>query len=250
MPFTLAHPAAVLPLRRWTHLHIAPLIIGAMVPDAPHFLPGRLGLTMPETHSLTGVWTVCLALGYLLLLAAVFLRRPLTALLPHRAHALCLQAVEPFRSGVVPWLLAAPAIVIGAWTHVAWDSATHGFGWIVQHVPVLATALAVGPFQLPLYRLLQYASSVAGLAVMLWWYLRLPSPAGQAAGGDAAPGVRPLLLLLTAAALLVGAVQAVEHYLAAPTIYRTLDVFLTRSLAWFLVFYLLAGLLTPRAQAH
>ena len=41
MPFTLAHPASVLPLRHAPQLRTAPLIIGAMVPDLPYFLPGK-----------------------------------------------------------------------------------------------------------------------------------------------------------------------------------------------------------------
>jgi hypothetical protein len=39
MPFTLAHPAAILPLRGWRYLRTAPLILGAMAPDLPYFLP-------------------------------------------------------------------------------------------------------------------------------------------------------------------------------------------------------------------
>ncbi len=53
MPFTLAHPAAVLPLRRLRLLRTVPLIIGAMTPDMPYFLPWRIAKHIPEyTHTL------------------------------------------------------------------------------------------------------------------------------------------------------------------------------------------------------
>ena len=86
MPFTLAHPAAVLPLRGIRFLRMAPLVIGAVTPDVPYYLPLgpsgrplRLGL---DTHSLGSAFTFDLALGMALLALAVLLREPLTALLP------------------------------------------------------------------------------------------------------------------------------------------------------------------------
>src|SRR5256885_12707008 len=39
----------------------------------------------------------------------------------------------------------------------------------------------------------------------------------------------------------IGAVQATQAFTHTPVIYRTLDIFLTRSLAWFAVLYLVAG---------
>ena len=90
MPFTLAHPAAILPLRS-RYLHTMPLILGAMTPDLPYYAPGNLARFVPETHEFEASYTVCLALGYLALLAIFVLRRPLTALMSPRARWLCLQ---------------------------------------------------------------------------------------------------------------------------------------------------------------
>src|SRR6201981_3072128 len=102
MPFTLAHPAAVLPLRGIRFLRTVPLVIGAVTPDVPYYLPlgpsgrpMRVGLDThslappppgpaapptrvgPATHSLTGACTVALAPGMVLLAVAVLLREPL-----------------------------------------------------------------------------------------------------------------------------------------------------------------------------
>src|SRR5215472_18003188 len=141
MPFTLAHPAAVLPLRGSRFLRTAPLVIGAVTPDVPYYLPLgpsghplRVGL---DTHSLVGACTVDVALGLLLLAIAVLLREPLTALLPARARWLCLQGLEPFRRRAGEWLLAPLAILLGVGSHLLWDSFTHFDGWAVRRIPAL-----------------------------------------------------------------------------------------------------------------
>ena len=106
MPFTLAHPAAVLPLRGLKYLRTAPLIIGAITPDLPYYVPARLAHFGPETHSLTGAFTTCLVLGYAALGCIYLLRRPLTALLSARARWLYLTALAPFSGRPLEWALA------------------------------------------------------------------------------------------------------------------------------------------------
>ncbi len=241
MPFTLAHPAAVLPLRGVARLRTAPLILGAMVPDLPDFLPGGLGRYVRATHAFVHSFTIDLLLGYLALGAICVLQRPLTALLWPRARALCLRALEPFRRPSA-WAWAGPAILLGVWTHLLWDSFTHRNGWIVHHVTALSAPLTLGPYEATVYRALQYLSSLVGLCVMVLWYERLPvRPAGNAAptSRSVAP---PVLLLVVAAAVLIGGVQAVQQFEQLRSVYHTLDILCTDSLKWFAVLYLTAGI--------
>src|SRR5437764_10470447 len=137
MPFTLAHPAAILPLRGLRYLGTAPLVIGAMIPDLPYYMPGRLNILRPETHSLTGSLTTCLALGYAALDAVYLLRRPLTALLSPRARFLCLRALAPFRGRPIEWGRPSVSVVIGVWAHLLWDSFTPNNGSIARRLAVL-----------------------------------------------------------------------------------------------------------------
>ena len=58
------------------------------------------------------------------------------------------------------------------------------------------------------------------------------------------------MTLVAAAAILIGAVQATQAFTHTPVIYRTLDIFLTRSLAWFAVLYLVAGTVVTLEQEH
>lgn len=247
MPFTLAHPAAVLPLRHVRFLRTAPLVIGAMTPDVPYYLPLgpnghplRLGF---DTHSVTGSYTVDLGLGMALLGAAVLLREPLTALLPPRARWLCLAGLEPFTRRAREWLVAPLAIFIGVWTHLLWDSFTHADGWAVRRIPALNDTLTIGWYTGEVFHALQYLSSAIGLTILAVWYARLRVPPQALAGPDSRRAhAGPALLLIGAAALLIGGVEALRYYSHSEgAIYHSLDLLLTRGLAWFVLLHLFAG---------
>jgi len=248
MPFTLAHPAAVLPLRHLRGLRTAPLVIGAMVPDAPYYLPLSHRVAF-DTHSLVGSVLIDLPLAMLLLAAALLLRDPLTALLPARARWLCLHALEPFRQHASQWLLAPLAILIGVWTHLLWDSFTHGDGWIVHRVAVLRQVVTIGGYDIQVCHLLQYLSSIVGLAIVLLWYRGLRAPTTEAAHAARLSHAGPGLLLVAGAALLIGGVEAQLAYSHSDgAIYRTLDVLLTRSVAWFVLLNLVGGTIVTLEQ--
>jgi hypothetical protein len=225
VPFTLAHPAAVLPLHGVRYLQTAPLFIGAVVPDLPYYLPAPL-------------------LGYLLLIAIFVLRWPLTALLAPRARWLCLRALAPFRAHWRPWAFAALGIIAGVWTHLLWDSFTHPDGWMVRRVAALSAPVTLGAYTGPLCHVLQYVSSVVGLLVLAIWYWRLPAPAAVPAGpGATRSAVGPILVLVASAAVLIGGVQATAFFHRTHIIYRSINILLTHSLTWFAVLYLVAGII-------
>ena len=249
MPFTLAHPAAVLPLRRVRHLRIAPLFVGAVVPDLPYYLPGGIvHYVRPVTHAFEHSFTVDLLLGYALLASLVVLQQPLTALVSARARALCLRALLPF-DHPIEWAFAAPAILLGVWTHLLWDSFTHKDGWIVHRVEALSAHVTLGPYDSTVYHALQYLSSVVGLCVLVLWYLRLPTPRVSVGPGAARSAAGPVLLLVVTAALLIGGVQAVESFQHLHSVDRTLNVLLTYTLTWFAVLYLTAGIVLTLEHA-
>jgi hypothetical protein len=247
MPFTLAHPAAVLPLRRIGYLRTAPLVIGALIPDLPYYLPGALRL-QSVTHTFAGSLTVCPLLGYGTLVAVFVLRTPLTALLPARARWLCLRSLAPF-SRLREWLIAPLAIVLGVWTHLLWDSFTHADGWTVHRVAALSAPVTIGPYTGTVCHVLQYLSSVFGLVVLAVWYLRLPAPPPERPAGGR-PSSTPALLLAAAAAIVIGGVQATQYFGRTEDVYHTLEVFLTHGLAWFGLLYLVAGITVTLQAIH
>ncbi|HUA90464.1 MAG TPA: DUF4184 family protein [Steroidobacteraceae bacterium] len=242
VPFTLAHPAAILPLRGRRYLRTAPLIVGAMAPDLPYYVPGSVQRFVPETHEFSASFTIDLALAYLALAGIYLLRRPLTALLTPRARWLCLHALAPLRADRRAWVYAGFAMILGVWTHLLWDSFTHRDGWIVRRVSALSAPVTIGSYTGPMCHVLQYVSSALGLLIMAVWYLRRPAPARAALGhGAARSPAAPILVLAAAAALLIGGVQSIGHYERTQFVYGSINVLLTRSLAWFALLYLVAG---------
>src|ERR1044071_5740990 len=112
MPFTLAHPAAVLPMRRAPLMRAVPLIVGAMTPDVPYYFPWRLARHIPqETHTFLGTFTLDLPMGLAMLLLVWLLRAPLAAPIGPRAQAKCFAALERFGSRLSNWALAPLSIL-------------------------------------------------------------------------------------------------------------------------------------------
>jgi len=157
VPFTLAHPAAVLPLRG-RGLPMPAMVAGAMVPDVPQLL--GLPASRSSTHSLLGVVTVDLVAGvFLVLLWHVVLRRPLVDLAPDPWRGR-LPEVVPLTPGML--VLSAPAVLVGSLTHVLWDAFTHDDTWATDHVAALRADL----LGVPVYTWAQHLTSLLGLAVV------------------------------------------------------------------------------------
>jgi hypothetical protein len=111
--------------------------------------------------------------------------------------------------------------------------------------------VAIGPYTGTVCHVLQYLSSVLGLIVLAVWYLRLPAPPPQAdSRGRARSSAAPALLLAASAAIVIGGVQATEHFARTASVYNTVEVFLTHGLAWFGLLYLVAGITVTLQAVH
>lgn len=172
MPFTFAHPAAVLPLKRLRALDTLPLIVGSVTPDIGYYLPPQIRVYLPAAHSFVGSLTFCLPVALGLLAILVSLQIPMLEPLPDGHRQFVAALIERFRSRRFYLAAAVPSILIGAWSHIIWDSFTHRNRWGVKHLALLEETL-----QLPLigsieiFRVLQYVSSVVGLLVVAIWYM-------------------------------------------------------------------------------
>lgn len=244
MPFTLAHPAAILPLRRLRFLQTVPLIIGSVAPDVPYFFPSRFGRTFfPDTHSVYGSFSVCLPLGMAMLLLLLFLREPLTVMLGPRARYVCLQSVERFYARPLHWPIALLSILVGTWTHLVWDSFTHETGWTAARVAALSAPVSVFGWDTETSHFLQYLSSVFGLAVLGVWFGALILRVPLSEVPTQLPARWLTLSLISAVALAVGVSKALLGW-GAVSYYHLCYLLLTRSIATFAVLYLSAGILT------
>jgi len=162
MPFPLAHPAAVLPLRRFRHLNSSALLIGAVTPDLSYCVEGH-DLDV-FAHTIRGCFGFSLPVGWLAVLIFQTVRDPLVNRLPapHRQALL-----RSFRKPAPAWLAVPLSVLIGAATHVFWDAFTHERGWIAERSSFLQIELfTVGGHHLRICRLLWHISTWAGLFLL------------------------------------------------------------------------------------
>jgi hypothetical protein len=164
MPFTVSHAAAVLPLRRYSSLPLTALMVGSMAPDFGYFFSYEL--SRPLTHSFSGLFIFALPVGLIVWLFYVaVLEKATITLLSDRWHTRFAHT-EAITSSLV--VRASVAILLGAATHLLWDSFTHRGTFVTNAFPVfLRSTPGIG--WLPIYHLLHFLSSVAGLAILIRW---------------------------------------------------------------------------------
>lgn len=154
MPIPIAHPAAVLALRRFCprYFSLSALMIGSLAPDFAYaiddlnkfsrtilFIFGARAenLTYVKeawdwddfSHTLAGTVGFCLPAGFLALGVFLALRSTLVALLPNPHR----EALRPLSMGPKHSVLTyTVSLLAGALTHLIWDSFTN-FGHSIWH---------------------------------------------------------------------------------------------------------------------
>lgn len=168
MPFTLCHPAAlvVLPARLRRTLPLAALAIGTMTPDFEYLL--RLKPLSVWSHTLPGLVIFCLPIGLVTWVAwERIARRPTRELLALRDD----RPRWPLTTRSLA--LAGVAVLIGAASHLLWDSFTHSGRLGAMLVPHLEReAWLIGSYSLRWFSVLQHSSTIAGAVVLGVWFLR------------------------------------------------------------------------------
>ncbi|GAA2893260.1 DUF4184 family protein [Nonomuraea rubra] len=209
MPFTLSHVVAILPVRRW--LPPSALAVGAVVPDAPYYLP--LPVSSASTHSWWGALLFGLPVGVLLLVVFhLGVRAPLTALAPAGLRSRLPEAVRPAPVAVVAALLA------GMVTHLLWDAFTQVGGFAVMHWQALRQPV-IGAHRV--FNVLMYVSSAGGLVVLGGWLARWwrRAPVHRERRPGLAGRARGAVLAAVVLAMAVGAVAGAASDRAAVSDY-------------------------------
>jgi hypothetical protein len=201
VPFTLSHPAAVLPLAR-RPLVPAALVAGSVAPDVFWFVPRLPGVGLTRTHEFASVlWLDPLLALALLAVFQIVLKRPLLALAPKPLAERLPRYFSWKRPG---WI--ALSLVLGAATHVGWDAFTHendGF-------PFLRTPLVTG---VDVGRLIQLVSTIAGAGILAWWLVRWYRTAPTEPAPRATRHRKPVVAFL-AGGTLAGVLAEVLPFLA------------------------------------
>lgn len=170
MPFTFSHPAIVLPLaylpKKWFSL--TGLIIGSMTPDFEYFI--RMRIQSNYSHTLSGLFWFDLPLA--ILLAFIFhdiIRDKLFKNLPLMLKSRVMQFTKfnwnaYFRQN---WFVVIVSILIGAASHIFWDSFTHDNGYFIERLPALQGSAELFGKQIPILKILQHSSTFLGAIVIV-----------------------------------------------------------------------------------
>jgi len=169
MPFPLAHPAAILPLKRFCprFLSFPALVAGSLSPDV-----GYCFRSLPERFShrpLTGVFGFCLPVGLFMIFALYLLRWPIVRSLPlaHQSALLplCERSIGTMRTIVV-------SLLLGTWMHLFLDSFTQSTGWAVRHSAILHDhGIPIGTQRVPTYQFIYAVITFGGVAWLAFEYL-------------------------------------------------------------------------------
>jgi hypothetical protein len=136
------------------------LIVGSLIPDA-----GYLGksLQLDEiSHRLSGLLTFCLPIGVVTVLLFYAMRSRLFPIVPNPFRRI----FGPlFQQPAASLRVIAFSVLLGAATHILWDSFTHKNGWLVGRLAILQRPIAqVGSRQVRLCHLFWYVSTLGGVA--------------------------------------------------------------------------------------
>lgn len=178
MPFTFSHPAIVLPLtflpRQWFSL--TGLVIGSLTPDFEYFL--RMRIKSNYSHTIDGLFWFDLPFG--LLLAFIFhniVRDKLFDNLPTilKSRFSTFKQFEWNGHFKRNWFVVTISILIGAASHIFWDSFTHDHGYFVQTIPSLKNSVDFLFGQIPILKILQHSSTLLGGLVIAFAIYKLPT---------------------------------------------------------------------------
>jgi Domain of unknown function (DUF4184) len=204
VPFTLAHAAAALPFRR-TRLVPSALVAGCFAPDFEYFL--RLAPGGGFGHTWLGMFALDLPLTLVVLwLFHTYMKEPFLILLPIGFKQRLKVGTNIFRHWrPAQQALIAISILVGAATHILWDSFTHPTFWPYRHWNLMSRTLSlpiVGEIQF--YKLFQHGSTLIGVTLLLLWladWYRATIPARR-------PEHAPRLLKQTRSAAIVVVITA------------------------------------------
>lgn len=177
MPFTLAHPAIVLPLlrinKKWFSL--TGLFLGAMSPDLEYFVRMKVGAVYSHQLEKIPFVELPLALSFAFLFH-LFVRNILIENLPsffksRTIKFLNFDWLNHFREH---YLVIVLSVLIGAYSHIFLDAFTHEWGYFVKLFPILKTVLIHQPVEIALFKFLQHFSTLVGLIVIFYGFYHWP----------------------------------------------------------------------------
>jgi hypothetical protein len=202
MPFTFSHPAAVLPFAflpaRW--ISMTGLVIGSTAPDFEYFF--RLDIYSIVSHTWSGLFWFDLPLTIILAFVFHFIVRDrlIENLPPFLSKRLIVfknfNWAKQFKENFIVVIIS---ILIGIATHILWDGLTHEYGMFVLRTEALKKVFIIAGYEVPLYSILQHASTLIGGIIILYVLLKLPADESYVT----TKSIFPFWILVSITALLI-----------------------------------------------
>jgi len=176
MPFTIAHPALVLPLKRlWPrYFSLSGLMAGAMSPDLLYFL-NLTTLNRGLSHSWIGLALFCVP-------AAVVFCFAFHRLFKYHFLINLPSPLDRFFSGLAmskwgpvsarDWLVVVGSVLVGALSHFFWDSFTHASGVLARAIPLLSSTIEISGNEVGVTVIAQHCSTVGGMIAIIYFLAR------------------------------------------------------------------------------
>ncbi len=176
MPFTAAHPAIILPFIRLRNFSATALILGSVAPDFEYFF--KMSFGSAHSHTVAGLFYFNLPVT--LLLAIVFHQVVKHHLIRNLPVVFQCRFQDTLQLEFLPylkknWIVFTISALLGAGSHLLWDSFTHGDGYFAEEISEFKEILVnVNGTEYPLYFVLQYGSSALGMLLILIYVLAKP----------------------------------------------------------------------------
>ncbi|MFT6716634.1 MAG: hypothetical protein ACJA0Q_001278 [Saprospiraceae bacterium] len=187
MPFTFAHPAVLIPFKylpsKW--YSVTGLIIGALVPDFEYFF--RMKLSSTCSHTIQGLFLFNLPVAIVLsIVFHLIVKKPLFDNSPHIIQKRLESFVQlnwttHFKNHYIAIIMS---ILIGAFSHIAWDSFTHEHGLMCRKILFLQNDFQMFKFHAPRFKVLQHSSTMLGFLAITYQFLKLPTSSVRKANPD------------------------------------------------------------------
>jgi len=171
MPFTLSHPAIILPFLKNKNVSATALIVGAMSPDLEYFF--RMKIQSEISHTFTGIFLIDFPLGFIIMiLFHQITKKPLIENTPdffqkRLNHLKELNWIEYLRNNFFTVLIS---FFLGTISHIFWDSMTHWNGYLVENFSFFNIKI----YNIPLYKIAQHLSSIIGICLIFFYFKKMP----------------------------------------------------------------------------
>jgi hypothetical protein len=177
MPFTFAHPAAILPFSYLSKKYISftGLVVGSIIPDFEYFI--RFSAKRHYSHTWAGIFWFDLPLA--LLVCFLFhnvVRDPLIRNLPRPVWSRCVHSLgfnwnKWFRH---KWVAVVCSIIVGATLHLIWDRLTHETSETLQQTAYIQSK-TIPERDALLYYTYWGINSIVGIALLLVSFWKMPA---------------------------------------------------------------------------